>query len=104
MSTTATAEMNPYLELRASDVSGQRTVKVSRVARDLSVGQLVKSVLAKMRLDPSDEAGKPVTYRARLEREGRGLNRSERVGDVLQSDDHIVLQPYVQAGGASRRA
>lgn len=94
----ATAETNPYLELRASDVSGTKKVKVSRIAPDLTVGQLVKTLLTKMGLVTKDVAGKPITYRARLEREGRGLNRAERVGDVLQHDDQIVLQPYVQAG------
>ena len=44
-----------------------------------------------------DRSGRPLEYQARLDREGRHLHRSERVG-VLQDDDEIVLHPSVDAG------
>jgi hypothetical protein len=89
------------LGVRASDVSGQRTVRASSVSRQATVGDLVQGLLAKMRLPRNDSSGRPLTYRARLEREGRHLNGGERVGEALREDDHIVLQPNIDAGGTS---
>jgi hypothetical protein len=45
-----------------------------------------------------DRAGRELEYRARLEREGRQLHSSERVGEVLRRDDEIVLTPRIHAG------
>jgi hypothetical protein len=87
------------LGLHVSDVSGQRTVRASSVPRGATVGELVHGLLAKMRLPRNDVSGRPLTYRARLEREGRHLNGSERVGEALRDDDRIVLQPNIDAGG-----
>jgi hypothetical protein len=86
------------VNLRASDVSGQKEFTVSKVPRDSTVGELVNSLLAKMDLVLQDAAGRSLNYRARLDREGRHLNGSELVGDALESDDHIVLQPTINAG------
>ena len=85
--------------LRISDVSGQKTVKASAVPAYTSVGELVHGLLAKMGLARNDVEGRPLNYHARLERVGRHLNSSELVGDVLQDEDHIVLQPNIDAGG-----
>jgi hypothetical protein len=43
-------------------------------------------------------SGRPLTYHARLEREGRHLHASERVGDAVQNGDKVVLQPNIDAG------
>jgi hypothetical protein len=87
------------LGLRASDVSGQKTVRASAVPGDATVGELVQGLLAKMGLSRHDVEGRPLDYNARLEREGRHLNRSEIVGDALKEGDEIVLTPNIDAGG-----
>lgn len=86
------------LALEASDVSGQKTVSVSGLPVDATVGELVQGLLAQMHLPQNDVGGNPMTYHARLEREGRHLHASERVGDVFQSGDRVVLQPNINAG------
>lgn len=84
--------------LEVSDVSGQKGMTVSGVPADASVGELVEQLLAEMRLTREDVSGRPLTYQARLEREGRHLHASERVGDALQTGDRLVLQPNIDAG------
>lgn len=84
--------------LRASDVSGQKSVRAPAVPAYSTIGELVQGLLAKMGLVRNDIEGRPLQYRARLDREGRHLHGSERVGDALKEDDHIVLQPNIDAG------
>jgi hypothetical protein len=86
------------LALRASDVSGQRTIKVSAVSPHATIGELVGGLLARLGLARSDADGRPMLWRARLDREGRHLNGAELVGDALQEDDHVTLQPDISAG------
>jgi hypothetical protein len=71
---------------------------VSGVPADASVGELVQGLLAEMSLPMTDVEGRPLTYHARLEREGRHLHASEIVGDTLQPADRLVLQPNITAG------
>lgn len=85
--------------LDVSDVSGQKRLTVDHFERDATVGELVEQLLREMDLSREDREGRTVTYHARLEREGRHLNGSERVGDALQSGDRLVLQPNIDAGG-----
>ena len=54
--------------------------------------------MAKMGLARNDVEGRPLRYRARLEREGRHLDGHERVDEALKPDDHVVLMPTVHAG------
>lgn len=96
--TTAVAETNG-LDLNVSDVSGQRTVKATGISGQFTVGELVRALLAKMGLARHDNAGNPLSYRARLEREARHLRESEIVGEALRPEDRIVLQPNIDAGG-----
>lgn len=91
---------NP-LNISATDVSGQKTAVVEDVPRDATVGEIVKDLLDNMNLPKNDPNGRPLTYHARLEREGRHLHDSEVVDDSLQTQDKIVLQPNVDAGGSS---
>ena len=93
-----TSQEIPGHALEASDVSGQKTVCVSGLAADASIGELVQGLLAEMQLPQNDVAGNPVTYHARLEREGRHLHASERAGDVVQPGDRVVLPPNINAG------
>jgi len=87
------------LALSVSDVSGQKRVKASAIPKRATVHELVQGLLAKMRLPRNDVAGRPLTYRARLEREGRHLHEHEEVGRVLRDQDELVLQPNIDAGG-----
>lgn len=86
------------IALEATDVSGQKVVNVSHLQADATVGELIQGLLAQMNLPQNDVSGTPLTYHARLEREGRHLHASERVGDVLQTGDRVVLQPNINAG------
>ncbi len=87
------------LDLQVSDVSGQRVHSVRGVPVDATVGEFVQEVLSSMKLPRSDARGRPVVYHARLDREGRHLHGSEIIGDALQRDDRLVLQPNIDAGG-----
>ena len=86
------------LDVLARDVTGQKQFRLKGVPSQSSVGELVRGALARMGLGSKDHAGQELEYRARLEREGRQLHSSERVGDVLQRDDEIVLTPRIHAG------
>jgi hypothetical protein len=97
---TATAMIDDAIELTATDLSGQRRVRLRNVAGRATVGELVGSLVARLGLVREDAQGRPLTYRARLEREGRGLHGSETVGESLKPNDRISLYPHIQAGAA----
>ena len=84
--------------IQVSDVSGQKVVRVSDLRPDETVGELISSLLPQMTLPRNDVSGRPLTYHARLEREGRHLHATEVVGDALQQEDRITLQPNIDAG------
>jgi hypothetical protein len=84
--------------LEVTDVSRQKLIRARKVSRDASVGEFVRGILPEMRLPATSGSGEPYTYHVRLEREGRHLHGSERVGDALKENDRIVLQPNVDAG------
>ena len=86
------------LDLVARDLTGQKRFRLLGIEKNLSVGEIVRSALARMGLGTQDRDGHDLEYRARLEREGRQLNSSERVGDVLEPGDEIVLTPRINAG------
>lgn len=92
---TALAET---IDLTVSDVSGQKRVKASDVPRDASVAEMVQELLAAMGLGRNDDQGRPLNYRARLDREARHLNGDERVGEALQPGDEVTLHPSADAG------
>lgn len=85
--------------VRASDVTGQRQVNVGDVRSDTTVGELLDGLVPRMQLPRTDSGGQPLTYHVRLDREGRHLNRAERVGDALSPDDKLTIQPRIDAGG-----
>lgn len=85
--------------LDVSDVSGQKRMTVDDFEQDATIGELVERLLAEMDLTRQDREGRAITYHARLEREGRHLHAAERIGDVLQRGDQLVLQPNIDAGG-----
>lgn len=84
--------------LEGTDVSGQKSARVNDIPSDVSVGEVIDQLLADLALTRSDSSGRPLTYHARLEREGRHLHASERVGDALVDGDRLVLQPNIDAG------
>ena len=73
---------NQTIGILVSDVSGQKRSQVGNVPTHATVGALIQGLLAEMNLPKNDVSGRPLTYHARLEREGR----------------HLVLQPNVDAG------
>ncbi len=87
------------IDLQVSDVSGQRMHSVRGVPVDSTIGELVQGLLSPMKLPRNDASGRPVVYHARLDREGRHLHGSEIIGEALQRDDRLVLQPNIDAGG-----
>ncbi len=89
----------PGISLQASDVSGQHIVQMHDVPLDSTVGELTRSLLAKMELPPNDAGGGPVNYQLRLDRDGRHLHAGEMVGDLgLQPNDRVRLLPRISAG------
>lgn len=94
MASAATAS----LDLVARDLTGQKRFKLARVPTQSSVGEIVRGALARMGLGTRDREGRDLQYGVRLEREGRQVHPSERVGDALQAGDEIVLSPRISAG------
>ena len=92
------------LDILASDVTGQTVVNVGIDAgdREMSVGELLDGLVPRMKLPRLGNGGRPLTYHARLEREGRHLHATEVVGEALQPKDRIMIQPTIEAGGSRR--
>ena len=86
------------MELEATDVSGQKRVRVTNFPDDSSVGDLIRRLQVTMNMPANDVSGRPLTYHALHEREGRHLNSSEKVTEALKSGDRITLQPNIDAG------
>ena len=90
------------MDLRVSDITGQKNVKASAVPAHYTIAELVQRLIAKMGLAPTSSGGQPLAYHARLDREGRHLHGTETVGDALQADDELVLTPDIDAGGGAQ--
>jgi hypothetical protein len=86
------------ISLTVSDVSGQKVFRVPGAPAEATVGELVETLLSQMNLPVNDPNGQPLAYAARLERDGRHLNASERIGDALEAGDNLTLQPNIDAG------
>ncbi len=97
---------NTVSTLEVSDVTGQKRLELNDVPGDTSVGEVIDALLADLNLSRTDVEGRPLTYQARLDREGRHLHASEKVAEATRSGDHLTLQPNIDAGGdvASERA
>src|ERR1041385_6149625 len=85
--------------LEVSDMSGQKAATITDVPAEASIGEIVDQLLEELKLTRNDASGRPLTYHARLDREGRHLLASERAGTALKSGDRLVLQPNIDAGG-----
>jgi hypothetical protein len=99
MSATALADA----EFEVSDVTGQKLVTVKNVDANTTVSDLVQGLLARLRLPPNDAAGRPLSYQARSDSQGRHLHGTERVHESVQPGDRLVLQPNVDAGSGVRK-
>jgi hypothetical protein len=86
------------LNLTARDATGQRKYSVRDLPGDTSVQELIRGLVPRMGLPSEDSTGTPQAFHAFLERDGRHLQSSETVGEVLRDQDEIVLHPDVQAG------
>jgi len=74
-------------------------MQMSGIPPDATVGELTRSLLARMELPPNDASGGPVNYQLRLDRDGRHLHAGETVGDLgLQPNDKVRLLPQITAG------
>ena len=85
------------LDLFASDLTGQKSMRISGIPPEWQVSELVPRLLQRMGLIREDAQGHPLSYRARLDREGRNLAGSELVGDVIESGDSVTLAPEIFA-------
>ena len=87
------------LTLTVTDVTGQKKMKIRVASGDTqtTVGELIAGLLPRMRLAATAD-GRPLSYSARLEREGRHLQGSERVAEALRTDDVLLLSPSINAG------
>jgi len=93
--------LTPTIGITASDTSGQRSVRVKNVPADSTVGELLDVLMPRMNLGSAGANGNRLPMAARLDREGRHLNRSELVRDALRDQDHIVLHPQIMAGSGA---
>jgi hypothetical protein len=97
MVATTTATPTRGLTIQASDISGQKVVTVRDIPLDSTIGLLIDDLVHRMELIGRTD-GRPTVYTARLDREGRHLNASERVSDALEPGDKLVLTPDIDAG------
>ena len=86
------------LTLTASDISGQKRVKVQQVSPDLTVGELVTGLVERLRLPRNGQKGQPLSYHALLERERRHLHSTARIGTEAQDQDVLILEHSIDAG------
>ena len=84
--------------LTVSDVSQQKKRTVEGVSSDATAAELVQGLIDELNLPRNDGSGRSLNYTALLRREARHLGANERVGDHLQTGDHIVLHPRIDAG------
>ena len=87
--------------LKVSDISGQKRAEIKNAPPDATVEELIEGLISDLSINRIDSEGRPLAFQVRLEREGRHLLGSERLGEALQSGDQLVLQPNIDAGGKS---
>lgn len=87
------------ISFEVSDISGQHAMKVRNFEGKATIGEMVRQLAQKLELSTVDPNGRPYTYQARLQREGRHLHASEFVADALREGDQVSLQPSINAGG-----
>lgn len=89
------------LNLRVTDITGQKEILLHgspSYTNETTVGEFITGLLPRMRLPSSDADGRPLVWRALLDREGRHVHGAERLLEVIEPGDLIVLHPNVDAG------
>jgi hypothetical protein len=84
--------------LEVTDVSEQKHHELMDVPVDQTVAELIDQLLEELNLERTDDDGRPITYHAQVKRTGAELQAHEKVGEVLQSGDRVVMQPNIDAG------
>jgi hypothetical protein len=80
------------------DVTGQKTHKVRSIPSSARVDEVVRQLLGDLQMPHADSEGRPLSYAARLERDGgRILGSEERVGEALEANDSVRLLPSINA-------
>lgn len=94
------ANGNGELRLQVGDVSGQKQFVLNDVEPDATVREMLMKVVPELRMPMTDVAGRPLAYQARLDREGRHLHGSERIGDAVLEGDRVTILPNIDAGAS----
>lgn len=84
--------------LEVEDVTGQKALTVSDISAEGTIQELIDGLLDQMELPRNDVDGVPLSYAARLDREGRLLQDHEKIGQALREGDKVTLQPRINAG------
>lgn len=92
------AAASPAMDIKISDVTGQKQIRVQELPTGATVRELVQRAIAGLGLVRTDESGRPLEFRARLERSGRHLHDSEVARDALETGDALSLHPKINAG------
>ncbi len=95
MAARATLEV----QLQVTDVSRQKKYTIPYIPKDSTVRELVQDVVPLMRLPRNDTKGRPLVYQTLHERAGRHLHSSEKLADVVEIGDRLVLTPSIEAAG-----
>jgi hypothetical protein len=92
--TVATKTMS--FEVR--DVSGQKSATVNDCPVDASVREVIPALLAQLSLPQNDLSG-PISHSLRRDSDGALLHDGDVVGEVVEPNSRLVLQPSIDAGG-----
>ena len=87
---------NGTIDLIVEDLSGQMRRRARGVPSEATVGDLITGLTQDLRLPANDLQGRPLTYGARAH--GESLVESDRIGDVLESEEVVTLVQNVTAG------
>ena len=86
------------LEIFVSDTAKQRSFRIKKLPRHLTIAKFISESVSRMGLDKTIEGDGELGFQAYLKREARHLNPTEITGDVLKPQDEVILQPDIQAG------
>ncbi len=86
------------MQLTISDVTRQKVRSIENVSTQATTAELVHAFIDDLNMPRNDPAGRSLTYRALNRREARHLRPDERLGDSVQNNDWLVIQPNVDAG------
>ena len=86
------------VNITARDMNSQKTIR-ARIPGDLPVGEALPQVANRLGLPVDDiTTGGEQTYVGFLPRTNQHIGNGERVGEVLQEGDEVVLHPEAIAG------